>query len=1214
MTATNSNVLNGVASYSPLYVTVDVDFNAPAVVYNTVTVSGGGEETNANNTADFTNNTVRDETLINVFMPLQSTGYVYAGTASLTVNFNRTVLGAGNVANFELRNCGADGLLGNADDAILPMTASYYNGTTTLNFPGLMEGVYRLTIRDAITDASGVKIDGNSDGVPGGDWVMDFVVVPGANLLAPATTFGSVGTKPMGIAKGDFNGDGKLDLALANAGSGTTQILLGSGNAAFTVGQTLLAETAAVPCEVTAADFNADGKLDLAVVNYDSLNLNGTLKIYLGVGNGTFASGNTYTWANISPKAVVAADLNGDGKLDLAVANYNSGKVTTLFGDGAGAFGNITNYNAGGANPAGVVVGDFNGDGRNDLAVANNDNGTVGIFLNSGNGMYPGTAATYLAGGTHSRGLAVGDFNLDGSLDIAVANFGAVGGSDGGVGILLNFGNGTFPASNIPYFAGGTHPNGIDVVDMNGDGRLDLVVTNSDSGTVGVLTRKTHEEDLANSGLFNESITYGTFIANGPYDMIVGDYNADGKPDVAVTNSNTAGTSNSVTIMANVFGTPTPPAQQTTPYALNSPHYLFDVSVSAYGPGQFINGTNNAFDGYGRLMVGGSLFRPMSGYTEADGKQTIVSPTATISGLSVYRRVTVPNTGNEDFARTVDTFTNPTGSPITATVRIVSNLGSDAATTIFTTSSGDTTLTTGDLWFGTDRGSGNVLIHCLRSQYGLAPTAVERVGDNLAWTYVITVPAGQSVELGYFTIQAANRAAGISAVGELVGANGFGGQAALGLSQADLNALANFQFPKPMNVLASDLPAAGNVNMTLKLGTDGKIHLYQTGTSIDLVAPRPYGAATALNIIGRNSFGEALTIDLSGGNPIPAGGMTFNGGTGGGNSIVIAGTSADDAVTMTASQIILNGSTINYANATVSSFQLGGGVNTLTLDHVALSLSQNNAISAGTKVTLDGGTLNYNGYAQNLGDLTLTNGGSVNAGAIDNPASTVSVGSGSTLTATSIVCDSLVIGSSGGAAAGASANLTVNDGQHVNIASFNNPAATIDVQSGGTLTATSIVCDTLAIGSPSASAAAASSAPAMAATPEETASADDAAVPTAIAPTAVTYQAEELTATAIVSAPAPMLSVISTLAAEKPSTTSLPVSSPLARAAIFAADAKESAKPASWIQSPRWEMPELAAAAAQVRSATVNRALESMFSDDEDPFQPPTIGKIKRRR
>ena len=700
LTATRSDALAASASYPSLTLTVSVAANAPASVTNTATVSGGGEANTANDTAS-------DPTTITVVVPdvIGTTpsltgGSLTAGATTLAVNFNETMVGAGTASNYELRSVGADGLLSTSDDVIIPLTASYSGVTATLSFAPLTENVYRLTVKDAITNTAGVKIDGNGDDTPGGNLVTDFVVVPNSNLnniLGNATAYSTSNTNdPLSVAAGNFNGDGMSDLAVADAGNGTLQILINNGNGTFTAGNSYSSgysdsHAADIPYAVITGDFNGDGKLDLAVANYDQTYSTGTVKIFLGNGNGTFNAGNVYSWTNCSPISIAAADFNSDTKLDLAVANYNGGMVSILLGNGDGTFSNRTNYNSGGSNLRSLAVADFNGDSKPDLAVANYDNGTVGIFLNNGDGTFPATATTYSSGGTHPRSIAVGDFNGDRKLDIAVGNH-----DSNNVGILLNKGNGTFPATATTYSSGGTNPRGVAVADFNGDGIPDVAVTNSGSTTVGILLG-------TGSGGFVSAAAYITGSTYGPFGITVADFNGDGLPDLAVTNSGSSASSNSVSTLFDFYGP--------SPVTLNSPHsYAFDIATDFFGTGEFIQGTNNAFDGFGRLMVGGDLFRPsQQTYSMADSGQSVGTAAGTAAGLTVYRKITVPNTGGEDFARTVDVFTNPTANDITTTVEIVGNLGSGAATTVFATSTGDATPTPADQWFGTDGGSGPAL-------------------------------------------------------------------------------------------------------------------------------------------------------------------------------------------------------------------------------------------------------------------------------------------------------------------------------------------------------------------------------------------------------------------------------------------------------------------------------------------------------------------------
>ena len=142
------------------------------------------------------------------------------------------------------------------------------------------------------------------------------------------------------MAVGDFNGDGKADLAVANYGSDNVSVLLGNGNGTFQAAVNYAAGTS--PHSVAVGDFNGDGKADLAVANYGSNNVS----VLLGNGNGTFQAAVNYA-AGTSPCSVAVGDFNGDGKADLAVANYGSNNVSVLLGNGNGTFQAAVNYAAG---------------------------------------------------------------------------------------------------------------------------------------------------------------------------------------------------------------------------------------------------------------------------------------------------------------------------------------------------------------------------------------------------------------------------------------------------------------------------------------------------------------------------------------------------------------------------------------------------------------------------------------------------------------------------------------------------------------------------------------------------------------------------------------------------------------------------------------------------------------------------------------------------
>ena len=225
------------------------------------------------------------------------------------------------------------------------------------------------------------------------------------------------------------------------------------------------------PVSVPIGDLDADGKLDLAVANFGS----DTVSILHGTGNGSFWAATSFAVGHL-PESVAIGDLNGDGQLDIAVANRGHNNVSILFRDYyGGSFKAARNFAVGIA-PVSVAIGDLNGDGQPDLAVANSLSGNVSILLNSDSGDEAFSPATHFAVGGNPYSVAIGDLNRDGKLDLAVAN-------GANVSILLGTGVGAFgPTAN---YAAGFIPRAIAIGDLNGDGRPDLTVAND--GDVSVL-------------------------------------------------------------------------------------------------------------------------------------------------------------------------------------------------------------------------------------------------------------------------------------------------------------------------------------------------------------------------------------------------------------------------------------------------------------------------------------------------------------------------------------------------------------------------------------------------------------------------------------------------------------------------------------------------------------------------------------------------------
>jgi hypothetical protein len=309
---------------------------------------------------------------------------------------------------------------------------------------------------------------------------------------------------PVWVTAGDFNGDGKLDLAAANSAVNTVSVLLGNGDGTFQADRGY--GTANEPTSVAVGDFNGDGKLDLVTANYS-----GTVSVLLGYGDGTFAPHVDYT-TGTEPDSVAVGDFNGDGKVDLATANFYANTVSVLLGNGDGTFQKHVDYTVGIA-PYSVAVGDFNGDGILDLVVANssNNSNTVSILLGNGDGTFQ--PHTDYATGIEPQSVAVADFNGDGKLDLVTANYGAYGGNTASV--LLGNGNGTFQPY-VEYSAGGG-PISVAVADFNLDGAADFVASDVSAGTVsislnlgGTLLSSSSSPNPSSPG---QSVTFTTSVA-----------------------------------------------------------------------------------------------------------------------------------------------------------------------------------------------------------------------------------------------------------------------------------------------------------------------------------------------------------------------------------------------------------------------------------------------------------------------------------------------------------------------------------------------------------------------------------------------------------------------------------------------------------------------------------------------------------------------------
>ncbi len=363
--------------------------------------------------------------------------------------------------------------------------------------------------------------DFNGDGKPDVVFNNDFSAVQVAVSLnngdgtfkAPIFT-NVAGTEFIGMAVGDFNGDGKLDLVIGQepdkTGFGAVRIMLGNGDGTFQAGKTI--SVASTPFVIVVGDFNNDGNLDVALSFSPNTNANPDLNILLGNGDGTLQSP---TGVNLGAgaNAFTAGDFNGDGKLDLIVGTSSNDNVTVALGNGDGTFqaGKTTYF---GTSTSNLVLGDLNNDGHLDLIFYLKDTNVTDAYVALGNGDGTFQAPKGLTPALEIQSISLADVDHDGNLDMVVADS-----TSPALAVLLGNGDGTFKTGVGYYVSNGLQQ--LLIADFDGDGNLDVAGLSGVASMVVTLGK--------GDGTFLEAPVYSD--GGGP--GLSADFNNDGIPDLA---------------------------------------------------------------------------------------------------------------------------------------------------------------------------------------------------------------------------------------------------------------------------------------------------------------------------------------------------------------------------------------------------------------------------------------------------------------------------------------------------------------------------------------------------------------------------------------------------------------------------------------------------------------------------------------------------------
>jgi hypothetical protein len=776
----------------------------------------------------------------------------------------------------------------------LAVTTSKSNSVSILLGKGTGEFQPALNFATGGLSPIGVGVsDINGDGHPdvvfanSGDNDVSVLLNSGSGMFTSAITATATFTSPVSFGLADFKDNntgltnpkiGVATVGYSPTGPGTVSVLLGNGDGTLQNAVNYANVTGTDPEFIASGDFNNDGYPDLVVVNYagDPVNTSGSVSILLNQGNGTFLGAAAPTYATgAGPTAVAVHDFNGDGKLDLAVANATAATVSILFGNGDGTFQPQVTYSTGaGTNPSWIIAADVNGDGVFDLVTADELNpiapggksvgsDDVSVLLGVTGGTFQ-TATLYpLVAGSHPGAVTAGNFSghTDGSLDIAAANL------NNTASVLLNIGSGKF-GSATSYAVGGEGA-GIFAADLRGSGVDDLFV-----GT-GASFMNSVSSLLGNgNGTFQTHVDIATGFFQAPnrrQPVALADFNNDGSLDLVATDENT----NAVDIYLNqaqvafapgvlsfagqLLGT-TSTAQTITVSNPGTTPLSFTSLVSS---GDFAE-TNTCPTGSTTLAVGGNCTATVTFTPSAGGSRT-GSLTVTDSVPDSPQTLALSGTGEAP----VVTLS------LTSLTFAATNVGStSAAQSVTLTNSGTGALTIDSI--------------AASSQYAETNTCGSSVAQGANCTISVTfTPTASGTQTGTVTIT--DNATGSP---QTIALSGTGNGPAVVLMPATVT-FASQPVGSTSPVQTVTLTNTGNESLSItKIATTGPFAETNTCAttlaanasctiSVDF-APTVSGAASGTLTITDNATGSPQTLTLSGtgstggfASLTPAAGLTF---------------------------------------------------------------------------------------------------------------------------------------------------------------------------------------------------------------------------------------------------------------------------------------------------------------------------------------------------